>query len=164
MPNDEPPRRLLDGRGAFEDAARAVLLGLPASDCREAWLTGADLGDWPLGEPAVIAALAAWLKRPGRRLTLLALRFDGLARRHPRFAAWRIDHVHAIDSRSVADLDEDDMPQLLLAAPVCIRLHDSQRWRAVITQDARSAHLAAEQIAAISQRSGPAWPVRELGL
>ncbi|EHR71661.1 hypothetical protein BurJ1DRAFT_2838 [Burkholderiales bacterium JOSHI_001] len=164
MAPELPSRRALDGRAPFETEARALLTGLPDSACREAWLVDADLAEWPLGQADVLDALTRWLRLPGRRLNLLALQFDSLALRQARFAAWRVNFVHALDSRTPEDLEPDDMPCLLLAGPCCIRVHDRLRWRGSFSQETEDLQRVREQIAAISQRSAPSWPVRGLGL
>ena len=164
MALEAPLRETLDGRAAVEAAARALLQGLPDSGCREAWLVDADLADWPLGQAEVLDALTRWLRLPGRRLNLLAPQFDSLAQRQARFAAWRVNFVHAVESRTPEELAPDDVPSLLWVGSCCIQVHDRQRWRGVKSEETEDLQRVKEQIAAISQRSAPSWPVRSLGL
>jgi hypothetical protein len=164
MVPEVPLRQALEGRAAVEAAARALLLGLPDASCHEAWLVDTDLADWPLGQADVLDALTRWLRLPGRRLNLLAPQFDTLAQRQARFAAWRANFVHAVESRTPEELAPDDMPGLLVAGPCCIQVHDRLRWRGVLSRENDHLQRVKEQIAAISQRSAPSWPVRCLGL
>lgn len=164
MASESPWPQALNGRADFDAAVRALILALPESDGREAWLVDADLCEWPLGEPEVLDALTRWLRRPGRRLNLLALQFENLAKRQPRFASWRANFAHALESRTPQELQADDMPCLLLAPPSLLRLHDRIHWRGLVGQERADLQRGREQIAAISQRSSLSWPVWHLGL
>lgn len=160
----EPAGVRLESRADFEAQVRAALLALPEGDVREARLVDVDFGDWPLGEPEVLAALTRWLQRPQRRLRLLGLQFDDVARRQPRFALWRRDWSHAIEVMRPEAVEPTDMPCLLLAGTWRLEVLDRLRWRGLVTREPGEAVLAAHRIDAISQRCEPAWPVDTLGL
>lgn len=169
MSNEQPPgpaRRLIDGRSEWQAAVREALLTLPDSTAREITLADVDFELWPLGEPAVVDALTRWLRQPGRKLRLLAIDYDGMVRYAPRFVAWRRSWTHAIEAMAPADLVADDMPSMLWmpAPPLAVELLDRERGRARLMQDPREVRLVADRIAAILQRSEPAWPANALGL
>jgi hypothetical protein len=157
-------RQALDGRPAFAEAVRGLLLGLPDGPVRQAWLMDDDLADWPLGEPAVLQALARWLRLPGRRLRLVAQGFDRLAGQAPRLDAWRRDWAHALDCLSPPPGEWPALPSLVVVGPVCIEMFDRERWRAMQTPGPAAVRHAMERIEAISQRSAPSWPLRVLGI
>ena len=117
---------------------------------------------WPLDEPVVLAALAAWFRRPGRRLTLVGLDFEALARVHPRFSRWRRDWGHCIEVLS--PVDGALALRGLLAARVAAQWLDAPDWRLRLITD--PVHLGAlhEQSADFLQRCEPAWPLTTLGL
>ena len=50
---------------------------------------------WPLGERSVIESLTRWAGAQ-RRLTLLALHYDEVSRRHARWAQWRRQWAHVV--------------------------------------------------------------------
>ncbi len=162
-PEDDTTTRI-ESRGQFLAAVQAVLLALPAGEVRELRCVDADFGDWPLGAPEVVQALTTWLRRPGRRLRLLGLHFEDLQQRQARFARWRREWSHAVEVMRPTDVEEGDMPCLLLAGRERIEILDRARWRGVHTRSAGDAVLAAHRIDAISQRCEPAWPVDTLGL
>ena len=94
-------------RGLLDEAARSGWNELHCMD--------ADFAHWPLGEAEVLASLSAWV-RPHRRLTLLACGYDKLARRHPRWVAWRRLWSHAVVCRQIeAEIAAADVPTLFIA-------------------------------------------------
>lgn len=92
----------LSGRFADQDtfasAVRHALERAAADGWPEIILSDASFEGWPLGESSTVRALQAWAK-PGRRLVLLAGRFDLLVRQQPRFVAWRKAWSHLVDGR-----------------------------------------------------------------
>lgn len=92
----------LSGRFSDQDAfAGLVRLALKRA-ATDGWpeiiLSDASFEGWPLGETSIVHALQAWAK-PGRRMVLLAGRFDLLVRQQPRFVAWRKAWSHLVDGR-----------------------------------------------------------------
>lgn len=159
----EPDDRI-DGRGAFEDAVRAAFAEASVAGWRELYLCDADFAHWPLGERAVIDSLSQWIGG-GRRLTLIALHFDEVVRRHPRWLQWRRQWAHVVDCRVAADVPADDMPTLLLApGALSLEVADTLRWQGRISRDAAVAIRVRERIDAILQRSVESVPVTTLGL
>lgn len=155
----------IDTRAGFRGAVCSTVDAALARHARTLLWVDPDFTDWPLEDPQLLAALTTWLRRPLRRLVLLAGGYDALARAHPRFAGWRADWAHAIDARVPTDLPPSELPTLLLDdGPVLLELWDRERWRGRAAQDAAAARAARDRIDAALQRSAPAWPVRPLGL
>lgn len=155
----------IDGRTSFRDAVIA-LASAPdaAAGPAQWWWCDPDFADWPLDDPALIAALAAWLERPGRELTMLACGFDELVRRHPRFVAWRRYQAHRVLGREVA-IDASQMPTLFVApAPHALELLDRLRWRGVKIDDADDWRQRRELVDALMQQSLPSFAATTLGL
>lgn len=154
----------IDGRGAFQDAVRAALAEAGSAGWRELILCDPDFAHWPLGERAVIDSLSQWIGAK-RRLTLVALHFDEVVRRHPRWVNWRRQWAHVVDCRAAADVPADDMPTILLApGALSLGLADPLRFRGRISRDPAVAVRVHEQIDAILQRSVESVPVTTLGL
>ncbi|MBE2243958.1 MAG: hypothetical protein IAE86_14475 [Burkholderiaceae bacterium] len=154
----------IDGRRAFEDAVRDAFAEAAAQGWRELYLCDPDFAHWPLGESAVVDSLTQWMGG-NRRLTLIALHYDELPRRHPRWVRWRALWAHAVDCRAATEIATDDMPALLLApGALTVQLDDPLRFRGRITRDPADAVLAREMIDAILQHSVEALPVTTLGL
>lgn len=92
----------IDGVDAWRDALRHAA-GRAAADGRTLWLVDPDFDGWPLDDAAWLDALTPYARQPGRRIHLLAARYDRLRRACPRFVAWRRTWGHVIDARSPAD-------------------------------------------------------------
>ncbi len=149
----------------FVAAVHRVVAGAAARGARRLVFVDTDFADWPLDDPALLAALGDWLALPGRQLVLLADNFDALPRSRPRFTAWRRDWLHAIDTRSPAEPGARALPTWALDdGHLGILLLDRQRWRGRVVVEARELHQARERIDAILQRSLPAFPATTLGL
>jgi len=158
------PNTPIVGRSSFQTAVRDLLAEAAASGWRELVLCDPDFEAWPLGESSVIDSLTAWAG-PQRSLTLLALHFDTVLRRHPRFVAWRGRWSHLVTCRALQDLQADDVPVVALApAALVLRVFEPLRHRGILSRDPADRVLAAEQIDAISQRSAEAFPATSLGL
>lgn len=154
----------IDGRKAFEDAVRAALAEAAAAGWRELYWCDVDFASWPIGERAVVESLTQWVGA-NRRLTLVALHFDALARRHPRWVRWRNLWAHAVHCRAATETLADDMPVLLLApGALTLQLDDPVRFLGRVSRDAAVGVHARERIDAILQRSVEALPVTTLGL
>jgi hypothetical protein len=70
--------------------------------------------DWPLGERSVEASLQAW-SATGRKLTLVAKRFDTVISTHHRFVTWRKQWSHIIEARAVSSASDEEFPSLILS-------------------------------------------------
>jgi len=154
----------IDGRDAFQAALRETFASASVLGWRELFLADADYEAWPLGEPGVIDSLTRWAGT-GRHLTLFALGFDVIERRHPRFVMWRRRWAHVITCRALPELQAADVPVFLHAAgALTLRLLDPQRFRGTASRLPGDLLATNELIDAISQRSVEAFPASTLGL
>ena len=119
---------------------------------------------WPLDEPQLLQGLADWLRLPGRRLCIVALDFDALARSHPRFARWRRDWAHRIEALCPADGALPPGLRLLAAGPVLLQWLDAPDWRLRCVTNVVHVQSLRDQCADFLQRCEPAWPATTLGL
>lgn len=148
-------------RAALAQALDAAL----ARGTRTLLLVDPDFAGWPLDDASLLERLTGFLRRPGRRLTLLAARFDRVEARHPRFAAWRATWSHAVDARSPDDEPPGALEPLLLDdGPTVLHCWSTDPLRGRALQDAHQAAAARDRIDACVQRSTAAWPLRPLGL
>ena len=93
------PGSLITSRAEFHGALRRAFEALRQQGAREVWLCDEDFADWPLGERAIVELLTQWAGS-SRKLTLIARNFDEVARRHPRWVAWRRDWSHIVSCRT----------------------------------------------------------------
>ncbi|MBX3636330.1 MAG: hypothetical protein KF683_13255 [Rubrivivax sp.] len=159
------PAPAIDSRAAFLAALHWGLQTAIERGARSILWSDAGFGDWPLDDPAWLAPLPAWLRRPKRRLTLLAADYAELPRRHPRFTGWRRDWAHGIDCWQPTPDLAGEVPTLLLDdTGVSVHLIDAVHWRGRAALDEQTASLWRERIDVLLQRSEPAFPVSTLGL
>jgi hypothetical protein len=161
------PAAGVTGRVAGIALLRRVLVGLADGEPRvqgEVWLADADFDNWPLDDDEVLAGLTRWLRPTGRRLQLIGLEFDAVARKHPRFARWRRDWSHRLSAwRPVEGPLPADL-RLLLAPDVAMQWLDARDARLRVVSDAVALRAMHERCADFLQRCEPAWPVTTLGL
>jgi peptidyl-tRNA hydrolase len=114
--NDKPA--LLEGAFAGRADFQSLIRNAIATAAREGWreMVWFDLNyeDWPLGERIVEASLQDW-SQTGRKLTIVAKRFDGLIAKHHRFVNWRKQWSHIIEARGVSSASDEEFPSLILA-------------------------------------------------
>lgn len=152
------------GREAF----RAAVLGTFAEACADGWgrlvLCDPDFSQWPLGDREAVESLTRWAGA-GRRMTVLALHFDEVARRHPRWVQWRRQWAHVVECRALQEITAPDVPVLIHAPDrLSLRLFDPLRYRGVVSSLASDVLQTRELIDAITQRSVEAFPATTLGL
>lgn len=158
-----PP--VIDSRAGFRAALLWGFRSAFSGSARRIVCADASFADWPLEDAGLLNGLTAWLKRPQRRLVLLAASFDELQRRCPRFAAWRGDWVHAVDAWQAPEEMTADLPTVLTCDQgVSVHLIDAQHWRGQAREDERSARQWCDTLDVVLQRSERAWGVRTLGL
>jgi hypothetical protein len=151
-------------RSEFRDAVRACLVEAADAGVREIFMIDPTFADWPLNERAVIDTLGRWVGQ-GRSLTLLAHRFDEVPRRHMRFVEWRRSWSHVVRCRADEDLEEQQVPTLLLAPGlVCLRMVDNVDYRGTVSGRAVDLAMGKEAVDSLLQRSTDAFPVTALGL
>lgn len=158
-----------EGRSEFQRLVQEALAWAAEQGCRELHAWDASFVDWPLSDAAALASLAAWA-RAGRQLHLLALQYDDIVRRHPRFVRWRRDFAHCVTARAVEpELRLEAAPESLLlavgaAGQVTLRLFDRHLWRGEISLEAGDRVRAMEWFDAIAQRSSDSFAPTTLGL
>ena len=155
--------------GSFEgiEAFRQLVRGALAAGAREGWreiiLSDASFADWPLGERAVVEALAAW-SQSGRKCILLARRWDEVVRSHARFVSWRRAWSHIIDARACASADPLDLTSALWTPGWVMERRDVALSRGFSgTEPARRLALR-EQLNEWLGKSTPSFPAVTLGL
>ena len=98
----EPSAPALMGRFSDQEAFARLVRQAVGRAAAEGWpeiiLSDVSFEAWPLGEASTVHALQVWAK-PGRKLVMLAGRFDLLIRQQPRFVAWRKVWSHLVDGR-----------------------------------------------------------------
>ena len=157
------------GRADFQRLLVETLAWASQQGCRELHAWDASFVDWPLSDAAALAALTAWA-RTGRQLHLLALQYDDVSRRHPRFVRWRRDYAHCVTARAVEpEVRLESAPEsLLLAVGVdvmaSLRLFDRHLWRGELSVDAAQRQRGLEWFDALAQRSSEAFAPTTLGL
>lgn len=157
------------GRAEFQRLVLEVLAAAPVLGLRELHAWDASFADWPLSDAAALAALTAWAG-PGRQLHLLALQYDDVGWRHPRFVRWRRDYAHCVTARAVEpELRLEAAPESLLLAvggetSVCLRLFDRRLWRGELSLDTAERLRGLEWFDALAQRSTESFAPTTLGL
>jgi hypothetical protein len=113
----------------------------------------------------MLRGLAGWLKRPQRRLVLLARRYEELPRCNPRFTRWRALWAHAVDTWVAPAEQTANLPVLMLSGPdICLHVHNSLRWQGRVDRSERLLQAWAADVDAVIQRSERGFPVNTLGL
>lgn len=158
------PFGVTDGRQAFMEAVRELLLQLPESAPREVWMIDAAFDGWPLDEPAVLDALGAWLRPAGRQLRIVANDFGAVQQRFPRFAAWRRLRVHALDAWQPTPEDNVQLSAQLLAESAAIEMLDAARWRSRLVVNRADLRALNENAGTLLRRCQSAWPATTVGL
>ena len=157
------------GRAEFQRGVLDMLAWAAEQGCRELHAWDASFADWPLSDANALTALTTWAKH-GRQLHLLALKYEDVVRRHPRFVRWRRDFAHCVTARAVeAELKLDGAPESLLLAvgadgSFSLRLFDRHLWRGEISADAGQRLRSLEWFDALAQRSGDSFAPTTLGL
>lgn len=157
------PSRRFEGRGEFQQLVRDALACAAAEGWREIILSDADFEDWPLGERSVAEALQAW-SATGRRIVLLARRYDDVVRRHARFVAWRRAWSHIIEARGCASADPLELPSAIWSPGWVLQRLDVERSAGYCGSEPQRRLLLRESLAEWLQKSAPAFPATTLGL
>ena len=164
-----PASDLIQGSAEGRAVLRALLCSLAAPEPtaplpKDVLLIDSVFAGWPLDDPAVLQALQVWMKPAGRRLRIVGLDFDALARTHPRFSRWRRDWAHCIESWRPSDgLWAPDL-HLLLAGSVAVQWQDAPDGCLRRVTEKAQVQVLRDRSAAFLQRCEPAWPVTTLGL
>jgi hypothetical protein len=160
---ENPQGGRFTGRQDFERLVRDAL----AKAAREGWQdmiwSDASFEDWPLRERAVVDSLQAWASA-GRRLTLLAARYDQVLRNQPRFVTWRRTWGHLVDCRVVRDVAPADFPSALWSRNWYMQRLDVTYGHGTWGEDRLSLIRVRELLDEKNRNSSPGFSASVLGL
>ena len=165
--NDEKGAAIpvFDGRGGYVAALQWGFAAAFEQGARRIVCCSPDFADWPLDDASLLQGLAAWLKRPQRKLQLVARSYDEVPRRCARFNAWRADWAHAIEAWVAPEELAAELPNVLASdGAVSVHLIDALHWRGRAEFDERRARQWCEQLDVVLQRSERGFAVNTLGL
>jgi len=157
------PSRRFEGREDFRQLLRDALATAAREGWREIILSDASFEDWPLGERAVAESLQAW-SRTGRRMLLLAKRYDQVARQHARFVQWRGMWSHIITATACPSADPLDLPSALWSPAWVLERRDVERSHGYCGSEPERRVALREILNEWLQKSTPAFPATTLGL
>ncbi|MET3495822.1 hypothetical protein [Variovorax boronicumulans] len=158
------PEGRFEGPQAFGEIVRQALSAAARQGWKEIVFSDPDFADWPLGERAGIEALQAWAAS-GRRLVLLARRFDLIERGHARFVPWRRMWDHIIECRATGKAaGSADVPSAIWTPTWFVHRIDPERSGGVSSTDARARRALREAIDESWRLARPAFPASTLGL
>lgn len=157
------PDGRIEGLRAFQQAVRDALACAAVQGWRELVLCDAKFEDWPLHERVVAESLQAWA-RSGRRLTMIAGRYDGVLRNQARFVTWRQRWDHIIECRQCRQRDAQDFPSALWSPVWALRRLDLVRSTGVCSAAAARRTQVREELDELLSTSSPGFPATTLGL
>ena len=157
------PSRRFEGREDFRQLLRDALVTAAREGWREIILSDASFEDWPLGERAVAESLQAW-SRSGRRMLLLAKRYDQVTRQHARFVQWRGMWSHIITATACPQADALDLPSALWSPAWVLERRDVERSHGYCGSEPERRVALRETLNEWLQKSTPAFPATTLGL
>ncbi|PHM19288.1 MAG: hypothetical protein CK604_13115 [Curvibacter sp. PD_MW3] len=157
------PTGRFSGREAFAQCVRDALACAAREGWRDIILSDATFADWPLHERVVTESLQAWAMT-GRRLVMLATRFDAVQRHQPRFVAWRQTWDHIIECRQCRNADPADFPSALWSSAWVMQRHDVVRSVFVCDTDAARRLALRQTLEEVRRNGSPAFPASTLGL
>jgi hypothetical protein len=157
------PSKRFEGREEFRQLVRDAFACAARDGWREIVLSDASFEDWPLGERAVTESLQAWA-RTGRKMVLLARRFDGVLRQHPRFVQWRRQWTHIITASAVPSADALELPSALWSPQWVMERRDIERCNGYCGSEPARRVLLRESLNEWLQKSSSAFPSTTLGL
>jgi hypothetical protein len=159
----ELPAGEFSGPQAFAQLIRLALEHAAQAGWNEMVWSDPTYEDWPLRERAVAAALDAWAG-PGRKLVMLAHRYDSIERLHARFVTWRIRWDHIVECRICRQVSGSDFPSALWTPHWMLRRLDVDRSRGVCSFAARERVELRQQLDECRRQSIPGFPSTKLGL
>ena len=155
----------LDSFAAFQQAWCGTVSLALEQRCRILALVDDDFDGWPLDLAPLLADLTSFARMPGRRVVLIARRFDRLPRRSPRFTAWRRTWDHAVAALAPAEGDLTRLPSACHAdGRVGFQIIDRAHWRGRVLDGEPRLRLFAGEIDALVQRCEPSFPASTLGI
>ena len=157
------PSRRFEGREEFRQLVRDALATAAHEGWRELILSDASFEDWPLGERAVAESLQAW-SHSGRRMVLLARRYDSVQRQHARFVQWRGKWSHIITATAVPAADALDLPSAIWSPGWVLERRDIERCNGYCGSEPERRVALRELLAEWLQKATPAFAATTLGL
>jgi hypothetical protein len=157
------PSRRFEGREDFRQLVRDALACAVREGWREIILSDASFEDWPLAEREVAESLQAW-SNSGRRMVLLARRYDGVLRQHARFVQWRGRWSHIITSVACPTADALEFPSAIWSPAWVLERRDIERSNGYCGSEADRRVLLRESLNEWLRKSTPAFPATTLGL
>jgi len=151
------------GRTEFATLIRQALRVAAAQGWREVIWCDPDFADWPLGERVVAQALNDWSKA-GRKLTMLAINYDEVQRRHMRFVTWRRTWSHLVECRTTVATPVTDLPSALWGPGWMFERTDLPRCTGMAGFDVARRVGLRDRLNALLLKSSPAFPASTLGL
>jgi hypothetical protein len=158
-----PTSLRFSGRSEFQQLVRDALQRAAFEGWHEIIVSDANFEDWPLGERAVIESLQAW-SQSGRRLVILARRYDELLRRHARFVTWRRTWSHIVEAWACSDADATTFPSAIWSPAWALVRLESERSTGLSTHDPVRRLQLREQLRELQRKSTPGFPSSTLGL
>lgn len=157
------PSGRFEGPVAFQQAVRDALAAAAQQGWRELVISDASFEDWPLHERVVVDSLQQW-SRSGRKLTMVAARYDAVVRNQPRFVTWRQRWDHIIECRVCRHRDAQDFPSVIWSPAWALRRLDLVRSTGVCSAAADRRMRIREELDELLAISGPGFPSTTLGL
>jgi hypothetical protein len=151
------------GREAFEQLVRDAFVQAAREGWQEIILSDATFQDWPLRERSVADSLHAWAAS-GRRMIMLATRYDEVIRSHARFVSWRKTWGHLIDCRICRVASPADFPSMIWSRTWSMHRLDPLRSTGVCGDDRERGVQLREILNEKIRESSPGFPVSTLGL
>jgi hypothetical protein len=157
------PDGRFEGREDFRQLVRDALVAAAREGWRELILSDASFEDWPLGERSVVDALQAW-SQTGRRMVLLARRYDTVLRQHARFVQWRGRWSHIIEARACPAADPLDLPSAIWTPHWVLERREPERSIGYCGGEPERRVALREVLQEWLQKSTPSFPATMLGL
>ena len=152
-----------EGRSEFGDLVRDAFGQAAAQGWREMIWCDTDFDDWPLGERSVVSALQAWA-HTGRKLTMLAKKYDPIIRRHARFVAWRQTFSHLVECRVTGGGAADVLPSALWSPGWVFERLDVERCSGFAGSETIRRVALKERLQERLLKSAPGFAATTLGL
>ena len=159
----ELPAGRFEGREAFSQLVRDAFACAAQQGWRELMISDASFEQWPLHERTVVESLQMW-SRTGRRLTMVAARYDGVLRNQARFVTWRKRWEHIIECRICRSVDALDFPSVIWSPVWAMRRLDLMRSTGVSSVAPDRRQKIREELDELLAGSAPGFPSTTLGL
>jgi hypothetical protein len=157
------PSRRFEGRNDFRQLVRDALATAAREGWREIVLSDPTFEDWPLGERAVAESLQAW-SNAGRRMVLLARRYDEVLRQHARFVQWRVTWSHIVTPMACPGADAQELPSGIWSPAWAMERLDLLRSNGYCGNEPERRLLLRERLDEWLGKSAPGFPATVLGL